>query len=38
MSGAPHRRWLELAMDWKVWLSLVVCLLIATIAAILGYD
>src|SRR5262245_1051166 len=34
----PIRAWRDLASDWKVWLSLALCLLIATVAWLLGYD
>jgi hypothetical protein len=34
----PVRTWRELATDWRVWLGIVVCLLIGTIAWLLGYD
>jgi hypothetical protein len=37
--GDPSARpWRELVTDRKVWLSLGVCLLIATLAWLLGYD
>jgi hypothetical protein len=32
------RSWRELVSDWKVWLSLGICLLIATLAWLFGYD
>jgi hypothetical protein len=38
MNDLPTREWRDLAADWRVWLSLALCLLIATLAAILGYD
>jgi hypothetical protein len=38
MNDQPMRGWRELAVDWRVWASLVVCLLIATVAWVLGYD
>jgi hypothetical protein len=38
MNDLPTRAWRDLAADWRVWLSLALCLLIATLAAILGYD
>jgi hypothetical protein len=38
VNDQPIRAWRELAADWKVWLSLLLCLLIATIAWLLGYD
>ncbi len=38
MNDPPIRAWRDLATDWRVWLSLALCLLIATIAALLGYD
>jgi hypothetical protein len=37
-SDAPVRTWRELATNWRVWLCIVVCFLVATIALILGYD
>jgi len=38
VNDQPIRAWRELATDWKVWLSLALCLLIATLAWLLGYD
>ena len=38
VNDQPIRAWRELATDWKVWLSLALCLLIATVAWLLGYD
>jgi hypothetical protein len=38
MTDHPMRAWRELATDWRVWASLVLCLLIATVAWLLGYD
>jgi ABC-type spermidine/putrescine transport system permease subunit II len=38
VSGLSTRPWRELVTDWKVWLSLGICLLIATVAWLLGYD
>jgi hypothetical protein len=38
VNDQPIRAWRELAADWKVWLSLALCLLIATVAWLLGYD
>lgn len=38
VNDQPIRAWRDLAADWKVWLSLALCLLIATIAWLLGYD
>ena len=38
VNDQPLRAWRDLASDWKVWLSLALCLLIATIAWLLGYD
>jgi hypothetical protein len=38
VNDQPIRAWRDLASDWKVWLSLALCLLIATIAWLLGYD
>ena len=38
VNDSPTRAWRDLAADWRVWLSLALCLLIATIAWILGYD
>jgi len=34
----PMRAWREVATDWRVWLSLALCLLIATIAWLMGFD
>jgi hypothetical protein len=38
MNDPPLRAWRELAVDWRVWLSLLLCLGIATAAWIFGYD
>jgi hypothetical protein len=38
MRSPSVRAWRDLAADWRVWLSLTLCLLIATAAWILGYD
>ena len=38
MNDLPARAWRDLAADWRVWVSLVLCLLIATLAWLLGYD
>jgi hypothetical protein len=38
MSNPTVRSWRELATDWKVWLSIAVCLLIGTLGWLLGYD
>jgi hypothetical protein len=38
VNDQPIRAWRDLAADWKVWLSLALCLLIATVAWLLGYD
>jgi hypothetical protein len=38
VNDQPIRAWRDLAADWKVWLSLALSLLIATIAWLLGYD
>jgi hypothetical protein len=38
VNDQPIRAWRELATDWRVWLSLALCLLIATVAWLLGYD
>jgi ABC-type spermidine/putrescine transport system permease subunit II len=38
VSDLSTRPWRELVTDWKTWLSLGVCLLIATLAFLLGYD
>jgi len=38
MNHLPIRAWRDLAADWRVWLSLALCLLIATLASFLGYD
>ena len=35
---APKRTWRALATDWRVWLWLAVCVLVATIAWLLGYG
>jgi hypothetical protein len=38
VNDQPLRAWRELATDWRVWLSLALCVLIATVAWLLGYD
>ncbi len=38
MSKPPERTWLKLATDWKVRFLTALCLLVATIAWLLGYD
>jgi hypothetical protein len=38
MSRSFMRTWREVATDWRVWLCIFVCLLIATITTLLGYD
>jgi len=38
VNDQPIRAWRELATDWRVWLSLALSLLIATVAWLLGYD
>ena len=38
VNDQPIRAWRDLTSDWKVWLSLALCLLIATVAWLLGYD
>jgi len=38
MNDLPKPSWHDLATDWKVWLSIAACLVVATIAWLLGYD
>jgi hypothetical protein len=38
MSNLTVRNWRELAGDWKVWVWIGVCLAVATISSLLGYD
>jgi hypothetical protein len=38
MSNLTVRSWRELAGDWKVWVWIAVCLAVATIGSLLGYD
>jgi hypothetical protein len=38
MSNLTVRSWRELAGDWKVWVWICVCLVIATVSSLLGYD
>jgi hypothetical protein len=38
MSNLTVRSWRELAGDWKVWVSIALCLAVATISSLLGYD
>jgi hypothetical protein len=38
MSGMQQRSWREMMSDWMMWVSIAVCLVVATIAWLLGYD
>ena len=38
MNDPARPSWHDLATDWTVWLSLAACLVVATIASLLGYD
>jgi len=38
MTNLTVRSWRELAGDWKVWLSIALCLLVGTVSWLLGYD
>jgi len=38
MSNASRPTFRELALDWRIWLGLMVCVLIGTAAWLLGYD
>lgn len=38
MDDAPRQPWRQLVMDWRVWLLLIACVMIATVAWLLGYD
>jgi hypothetical protein len=38
MNGLRLRTWRETVTDWRLWLSIAVCILVATIAWIAGYD
>lgn len=38
MAETHGRPWRQLATDWKLWLIVLVALLVATVAWILGYD
>jgi hypothetical protein len=38
MGNLTVRSWRELASDWKVWLCVFVCLAVATVSWLLGYD
>jgi hypothetical protein len=38
VSEMSVRTWRQLATDWRVWLTVSGCLLVATIAWLLGYD
>jgi energy-coupling factor transporter transmembrane protein EcfT len=31
-------RWRELALTWRFWVLVAVCIVVAAIAAFLGYD
>ncbi|HKD54282.1 MAG TPA: hypothetical protein VKB72_08660 [Steroidobacteraceae bacterium] len=34
----PAPDWRELLTSWRLWLLIVLCLLVATLAWLLGYD
>ena len=38
MTSPSARAWRDVAADWRVWLGLALCLLVATVAWLLGYD
>jgi len=38
MNNLPKPSWHDLASDWKVWLWILGCVLVATLAWLLGYD
>ena len=38
MNDPSVRPWREVATDWRVWLCTALCVLVATIAWLLGYD
>ena len=38
MGNLTMRSWRELAGDWKFWTWIAVCLLVAAISSLLGYD
>ena len=38
MSETPKSEWPRLASDWRLWVCIAACLLVATIAWILGND
>jgi hypothetical protein len=38
MKDLSMRAWRDVVTDWRVWLSLALCLLIATIAWVMGLD
>ena len=38
MSTSSIRNWRELATDWRLWVCIAACLLIAAITTLLGYD
>lgn len=38
MSEGAGRTWRDLATDWRIWLFVLLCVLVATLAWLLGYD
>lgn len=38
MNDLSNRSWRDVMTDWKVWLTLVGCVVVATIAWLLGYG
>jgi hypothetical protein len=38
MSEAPRRTWLAFAADWKVWLALALCAVVAALTTYAGLD
>jgi len=38
MVAAPKRTWRELATDWKVWLVLAACAIVAALTTYAGLD
>jgi hypothetical protein len=38
MSEAPRRTWREVAADWRVWLALAVCAIVAALTTYARLD
>ena len=38
MSQPSTRSWRDVAGDWRIWVWVAICLVVATVAWLLGYD